>query len=86
MQEMLCICQQYSSEFCLSFNVKKSKILVFGKVNTDQISPLVLNNKPLDFVTEWKYLGVNVVAGSKLSFSARPALASFYRAVNSILS
>ena len=86
MQEMLCICQQYCSEFCLSFNVKKSKILVFGKVNTDQISPLVLNNKPLDFVTEWKYLGVNVVAGSKLSFSARPALASFYRAVNSILS
>ena len=86
MQEMLCICQQYCSEFCLTFNVKKSKILIFGKANTDQISPLVLNDKPLEFVTQWKYLGVNIVAGSKLSFSARPALASFYRAVNSILS
>ena len=86
MQEMLCICQEYCSEFCLTFNIKKSKILLFGKAKTDQISPLVLNDKPLEFVTQWRYLGVNVVAASKLSFSGRPALASFYRAVNSILS
>ena len=59
------------------FNVKKSKISLFGKSNIDLISPLVLNDKPLEFVTQWNYLGVTVVAGSKLSFSATPALASF---------
>ena len=37
-------------------------------------------------MNEWKYLGVTVVSGKSLSFSARPALSSFYRAVNSIFS
>ena len=46
----------------------------------------MLDGKPLEFVNQWKYLGVTVTAGPSLSFSARPALASFYRAVNSILS
>ena len=85
MQEMLTICQEYCSEFCLTFNVKKSKVLYFGKANT-HVSDLMLDGKPLEFVKQWKYLGVTVTAGSSLCFSARPALASFYRAVNSILS
>ena len=86
MQTMLDICQQYCSDSCLTFNVKRSKILLFGKAKSDQVHSLTLNNKPLEFVSQWKYLGVTVVAGPKLSFSARPALASFYRSVNSILS
>ena len=86
MQEMLNICQQYCSEYCLTFNVKKSKVLLFGKADRENISDLFLDSKSLEFVKEWKYLGVTVVAGSNLSFSARPALSSFYRAVNSIFS
>ena len=85
MQEMLNLCQEYCSEFCLTFNVKKSKVLFFGKTS-NQICDLMLDGKPLEFVNQWKYLGVTVTAGPSLSFSARPALASFYRAVNSILS
>ena len=86
MQEMLLICQEYCSEFCLTFNVKKSKILLFGKTKSVEVDNLILNDKPLEFVHEWRYLGVTVVAGSSISFSAKPALASFYRAVNSIFS
>ena len=86
MQELINCCQQYCEEYCLSFNIKKSKILIFGTATKDQFSALTLNGKPLQFVTEWKYLGVTVIAGSKLSFSAKPALSAFYRAVNSILS
>ena len=37
-------------------------------------------------MNEWKYLGVTIVSGKCISFSARPALSSFYRAVNSIFS
>ena len=52
---------------------KKSKVLLFGKANREDISDLFLDSKSLEFVKEWKYLGVTVVAGSNLSFSARPA-------------
>ena len=86
MQELLRVCEEYCSEYCLSFNVKKSKVLIFGNAKSDSICNLVLNDKCLDFVDEWKYLGVTVVSGKNLSFSARPVLSSFYRAVNSIFS
>ena len=59
---------------------------MFGKAKVEEIKPLTLNDKSLQFVTEWKYLGVTVSAGAKLSFSAKPALSAYYRAVNSILS
>ena len=60
-------------------------MLFFGKTS-DPICDLMLDGKPLEFVHQWKYLGVTVAAGLSPDFSARPALASFYRAVNSILS
>ena len=54
--------------------------------NSDHISNLILNGKSLEFVKEWKYLGVTIVSGERISFSARPALSSFYCAFNSIFS
>ena len=80
MQELLRVCEEY----CLSLNVKKSKVLVFGNTKSDHISNLILNGKSLEFVNEWKYLGVTIVSGKSISFSARPALSSVYRAFNLI--
>ena len=85
MQEMLCICEDFCAEFCLSFNVKKSKALLFGKW-TDTVHPLFLNSEPIEYTDEWKYLGCTVVSGKKFSFSAGPNLRSYYCAVNSLLS
>ena len=48
MQDMLRICEEYCSEYCLSFNVKKSKVLVFGNTKKENISDLVLNGKSLE--------------------------------------
>ena len=48
-------------------------------------SPLVLNDVPLAFTCEYRYLGVNLVAKKNLTFSAKEALCSFHRASNSIL-
>ena len=86
MQEMLKVCEEYCAEFNLKFNVKKSKTLVFGPPIKGELAPLILDNKQIEFVNEWKYLGVYVVAGKQITFSARQVLASFYRATNSILS
>ena len=86
MQEMLNVCNEYCSEFCLTFNVKKSKILLISKQKDLRIDKLSVAGKSIEYVKEWKYLGVTVVAGTKLSFSSKPVLSAFYRSVNCILS
>ena len=86
MQEMLNVCNEYCSEFCLTFNVKKLKILLITKQKDLRIDKLSVAGKSIEYVKEWKYLGVTVVAGTKLSFSSKPVLSAFYRSVNCILS
>ena len=85
MQQLLAICEVFCNEFCLSFNVKKSKALLFGKYDTNLISPLKLNDEELDFVDSWKYLGCTIVSGGKFSFSTTSELAAFYASSNSVL-
>ena len=87
LQEMLNICVSYCKDFCLDFNVKKSKVMVVDKsaVNYDEIVPLRLNNSNLEFTNEYKYLGVIVSSGKGLNFPANQTIRSFHRAANSIL-
>ena len=85
LQMLLNICVTYCRKFCLDFNIKKSKVMVVGKPRNDSFSPLILNNEPLEFVTSYKYLGVELCTGKSISFSAVGALRSFHRAANAIL-
>ena len=60
--------------------------MVFGQSFKDNnLCSLTINNNAVDFVTEWKYLGVTIRNGNRLGFSARPDLTSFFRATNSVL-
>ena len=86
MQKMLDVCSEYCSEFCLTFDVKKSKILLFTKEKDLVIDKLLIDGKTLEYAKEGKYLGVTIVAGTKLTFASKPALSAFYRSVNCILS
>ena len=86
LQRLLDICGSYARMWCIQYNEKKTKVMCFGK--SDGLSSgcsLILNNKPLDFVKEWKYLGITVVSGSSFSCSINKCLATFYRSANSIL-
>ena len=85
MQKLISICVEYCSEFCLSFKVKKSKSLVFGRVDTTLITLLSLYDQKIESVPNWKYLGCTIVSGAKLSFSIAPELSAFYCYANSIL-
>ena len=85
MQKLISICVEYCEEFCLSFNVKKSKTLVFGKTNTNLITPLTLKGESIELVSNWKYLGCTIVSGTKLSFSISSDLSNFYCSTNAIL-
>ena len=84
MQKLIDLCVQYCDKFCLSFNVKKSHVMTFGKFDTIP-KPLQLNGTVIGDVKEFKYLGTTIVAGPTLSFSAQSELLSFYRASNSVL-
>ena len=83
---MLCvICSEFYQRFCLTFNAIKSKVMVFGKLTTNSSMPLTLNGSHMEYVNEWKYLGTTIKSGCSLGFSARPDLASFFRATNSLI-
>ena len=86
MQEMLKICECFCDEYCLSFNVKKSKTLIFGDTKDQTIAPILLMNEPIERVSQWVYLGVTVVAGKSLSFLCKRELSNYYRSFNSLLS
>ena len=86
MQELLSICEEYCRMFCLSFNAKKSKTLIFGNVRDLVIAPLILDSQQIDIVSQWDYLGTTIVSGREFSFSHSNHLRSFYRLANSILS
>ena len=83
---MLLICQEFCSEFCLHFNPKKSKALLFGNFRNITVAPLNLNGQQIEYTNQWDYLGTTIVSGTNLSFSASRDLRSFFRSANSVLS
>ena len=86
LQILLNTCSSYAETWCIKYNEKKTKIMYFGK-DYDSFSgkPLTLNYRELDFVKEWKYLGITVVSGNFFNCSVQKLLNKFYRSSNSIL-
>ena len=87
LQKMIDTCYDYCFKNGLSFNPFKSKVLVFSKqrVNLDEIKPLQLNGSEIAFVSQIKYLGMNIESNPDLIFMADSDLRSFYRSANSVL-
>ena len=82
---MIDSCTEFCHKFFLSFNAKKSKVMLFGKKGVDLPKPLSLSGSNIDYVDEWKYLGTTLKSGFHLCFAARPDIASFFRATNSLV-
>ena len=82
------ICIAYCRKFCLKFNVGKTKVMVFGKINKSlsSLSPVVVNGEPVVYVGTCRYLGFHIIAGNHLKFSINEDLRGFFGSVNSILS
>ena len=83
LQTLLDKCESYGLSWCLSYNPRKSKVMIFGK--KCQTVPLRMYNNDLEVVNEYKYLGVTVVAGSNFSTSNFQPLLKFRCAANTIL-
>ena len=84
LQKLLDICSSYCEEWDVCLNVKKTKNMYFGKRSKISFCPL-LNGQPVQWVLEWKYLGVVLKSGIRFSCSITERVKSFYRSLNSIL-
>ena len=83
LQILLNACESYGLSWCLSYNPSKSRIMQFGKnvVKTE----FTMYGNLLEFVNEYKYLGVFVVAGKQFSTSHTSPLIKFRSAANTVL-
>ena len=84
LQRLLNICSSYCTEWDICLNAKKSKNMFFGKQTAINFQPS-LNGSPIEFVAEWKYLGVVLRSGLRYGCSVSERVKSFYRSLNSIL-
>ena len=84
LQKLLDLCSKYCAEWDICLNAKKTKNMVFGKKAKTNVV-LSLNGIPIEWVTEWRYLGVILVAGAKYGCSVKDRVKSFYRSLNAIL-
>ena len=84
LQKLLNICSSYCVEWDICLNVKKTKNLYFGKKCSFNFHPS-LNGAPVEWVSEWKYLGVTLKSGPRFGCSITERVKSFYRSLNSIL-
>ena len=88
LQCLLNICAAYCTEFCLTFNVGKTKVMVFGKLSRslDSLAKLSLHGQEIEYVTTCKYLGFHIVSNTEFKVSVNEDLRGFFGSVNSILS
>ena len=84
MQQMLDVCAEYCSKFCLRFNVSKT---IFGKLSRSPLLPakISLQGVLLDYVPSCKYLGFHIVSHTHLKMSINEDLCRFFASANSIL-
>ena len=86
LQRMLDACSVYFKQQRLDFNVKKSCCLAFGTASKTIVEPMVLQDKQIDWVESFKYLGVSFSSGMRLVVNTMPMKRKFYASCNSILS
>ena len=62
----------WPTSYLLDFNVNKSKVMIISRkrASHEDFCSLRLNNSELEYVHEYKYLGVNLNSGNGLCFSA----------------
>ena len=84
LQKLLSLCENYCREWDIRLNSKKTKNLYFGKGVAPNMK-LKLDGDFIDWVSQWKYLGLTLLSGNSFSCTFLETLNKFYRAANSIL-
>ena len=80
LQSLLDACENYGNTWCITYNPLKCKLMAFGSRIT--LPSISMYGKSLEFVDEYKYLGVSVVSGASFSTSALKPLIKFRSSAN----
>ena len=84
LQTLLKACEDYCSKWDICLNTKKTKNLAFGSSITN-LCPLFLNGNEIEWVSEWKYLGLTLQSHNFFNCVIDERIRSFYRCLNAIL-
>ena len=84
LQKLLDICSAYCADWDICLNAKKSKNMFFGRKTEINFQP-TLNGVAVEWVSEWKFLGVTLKSGPKFGCTVIGRVRSFYRSLNAIL-
>ena len=84
LQRILDLCNEYCREWDILLNPKKTKNMFFGKGTAPSFC-LHIESTQIPWVDKWNYLGVTLKSGPTFSCCIKEKLASFYRALNSII-
>ena len=84
LQKLLDICSDFCVKWDICLNSKKTKNMYFGQTCSLDYK-IMLNGNPIDWINEWKYLGVVLKSGRRFGCSVTERVKSFYRSLNAIL-
>ena len=84
LQNLLNLCSSYCDEWDIGLNPRKSKNMSFGKP-MEIYFKTTINGAEIEWVSEWKYLGVDLKSGPRFGCSVSNRVKKFYRSSNSIL-
>ena len=83
LQKLLSATESYCNKWDIMLNAKKTKNMSFGKVHA--LPQLSLDNKQIEWVNKWKYLGVTLKSSKHFNCDIDEKVKSFYRSANAIL-
>ncbi len=86
MNKMLEVVQEYCCNWRLTINYNKSKVIHFRKINSPQSdNEIKIGDNVLEYVTEYKYLGVLLHEHMSYEYTANMLASSAGRALGSII-
>jgi hypothetical protein len=86
LQQMINVVKLELEWLDMEINVKKSMCIRIGKRFDTQTCELVLDDKPIKWVKELRYLGLYITAAANFKCNLHYAKISFFRSLNCLLS
>ena len=84
LQKLLNLCESYCKDWDICLNPKKTKNMCFGRKCELPFRPKI-NGIEIDWVDQWRYLGVDLKSAKRFDCAVTEKVKSFYRCLNSIL-
>jgi len=85
LQKLLDVNVMTAKVLCLQFNDRKSHCIVIGPRYQCKVASMYLYDKPLQWVSSVKYLGVTLMSSKKIALDLNQVRRKFFGRVNSIL-